>query len=136
MKNAPGVSAGRVSKTEDYQLAFFANVSLRDFGKDQRGFLEAGRALIMIGSPVKGFTPLPALGADDGETNPHSARGLTRAGHERLFENLLHVAATEAERPGARHFGDAHEARVHFVNERKLRALLSHFDWSPFAHSL
>ena len=32
-------------------------------GKDQRGFWLAGRALIIIASPVKGFTPLPALRA-------------------------------------------------------------------------
>src|SRR5438270_13693060 len=47
----------------NYQLRLLAKVSLRERGKDQRGFLVAGRALISIGSPVKGLTPLPDLRA-------------------------------------------------------------------------
>src|SRR3712207_1622460 len=47
----------------DYQLRLLAKVSFRERGKDHRGFLVAGRALISIGSPVKGLTPLPALRA-------------------------------------------------------------------------
>src|SRR3989338_4761063 len=51
------------SERLDYQLRLLPKVSFSERGKDQRGFLEAGRALISIGSPVKGFTPLPALRA-------------------------------------------------------------------------
>jgi hypothetical protein len=44
---------------KNYQFFLFPKVSFKERGKDQRGFLDAGRARIVIGSFVKGLIPVP-----------------------------------------------------------------------------
>ena len=121
---------------KDYQCLLLAKVSFSVRGKDQRGFLVAGRALISIGSPVKGLVPLPALRALTSlRTRAPMTGKRTRSPPAAALAPLLKafsIAVLRSARlmrtsPWRVTSAEPQEAFVDFVDERVLRGFfLSH----------